>query len=378
MHEKSSQARNELEYWLALLRAPKLGPATFLKLVEAFPKLSELFALKSQELAEYGIVPAIATYLQQPDWRAVDQDLAWAAVPANTILTCQDAVYPKLLREITGAPPVIYVQGDPGLLASPQLAMVGSRNPTPAGADSAHQFAHFLASSGLTITSGLALGIDAASHRGTLAAKGLTIAVTGAGLDCIYPAQHRALAGQIIAAGGALVSEFPPGTMPRAENFPRRNRLISGLSMGVLVVEAALRSGSLITAKYALEQGREVFAIPGSIHNPLARGCHALLRQGAKLVETGADVLEELSPLLQFVQPAVVAPAHKKLDLKRLGADYAKLMGYVDFAMTSIDTLIARSGLPAEAVSSMLILLELQGYVTAVPGGYLKLNEGNS
>lgn len=370
----STNTKTELTHWLALLRAPALGPATFFKLLEAFPKLSDLFTIPWQELIDLKIDPALAAYLQKPDWLGVERDLSWAQQKGNKIITWQDATYPTLLREISTAPPVFYMQGDSAILSTPQLAIVGSRNPSPLGNECAFEFAKTLAASGLTITSGLALGVDAASHRGALVAKGLTIGVTGTGLDRIYPARHNDLARQIIEQGGALISEFPPGTLPKAENFPRRNRLISGLSVGVLVVEAAMKSGSLITARYALEQGREVFAIPGSIHNPLARGCHHLLRQGAKLVETATDVLEELGSLLQALIPSTAPsqPKQKLLDLPILDGDYAKLMQYIGFEMTPVDTLIERSGLAAETVSSLLLMLELQGYITAVSGGYIK------
>jgi DNA processing protein len=364
----------ELPYWLALIRAPKLGPALFQKFLTLFPRLSELFATPWQSLIDLKIEPALAAYLQNPAWRAVEQDLAWRQQIGNGILTWQDPTYPPLLRQIPQAPPVIYIQGDAKVLATAQLAIVGSRNPTPAGQECAFNFARALAACGLTITSGLALGIDAASHRGALNAKGLTIGVAGTGLDRIYPARHKELVEQVVEQGGAVISEFPSGTLPKAENFPRRNRLISGLSVGVLVVEAVLKSGSLITARFALEQGREVFAIPGSIHNPLARGCHALLRQGAKLVETTADILEELGSLLQASAMALAPTStpHKKLDLPELDGDHAALAACIDFSATPIDALIVRSGLSAEAVSSMLTLLELQGYITAVPGGYVK------
>jgi DNA processing protein len=377
--------KTELSYWLALLRAPELGPATFAKLLEAFPKLSDLFAMSWQALIDAGVSPTLAAYLQNPAWHSVERDLSWAAHSGNHIITWQDAVYPTLLREIPSAPPVLYVQGNLKLLAAPQLAIVGSRNPSPLGRECAFAFAKTLAGSGFAIASGLALGVDAASHRGALAAKGLTIAVTGTGLDRVYPARHKELALQIVEQGGALVSEFSPGTMAKAENFPRRNRLISGLSVGVLVVEAALKSGSLITARFALEQGREVFAIPGSINNPLARGCHHLIKQGAKLVETAGDILEELGALLQAVEQADqnsptlrAAPVVKRgeqiqtLDLPTLDGDYARLVACIGFETTPVDVVIERSQLPAETVTSMLVLLELQGQINAVPGGYIR------
>jgi DNA processing protein len=250
-----------------------------------------------------------------------------------------------------------------------QLAIVGSRNPTPSGQQTAMDFARFLARAGLVISSGLAAGIDGAAHRGALQTDTPTLAVTGTGLDRVYPARHRDLAHRI-AEQGALVSELPPGTPPLPANFPRRNRIISGLSIGTLVVEAAQKSGSLITARLATEQGREVFAIPGSIHNPLARGCHALIRQGAKLVETAEDILEELGPLLGSLVAAgtqaadPVEPAPRKWD-----QEYQQLMAALDFDPAPVDLLIQRSGLTADAVSSMLLLLELEGFVSAAAGG---------
>jgi DNA processing protein len=247
--------------------------------------------------------------------------------------------------------------------------MVGTRNPTPAGQETAQEFARHLAGVGLTITSGLALGIDAASHRGALAAGGYSVAVVGTGLDRVYPARHRELAHQI-AEQGALVSEFSPGVPPLAANFPRRNRIISGLSVGTLVVEAARQSGSLITARLALEQGREVFAVPGSIHNPQARGCHQLLRQGAKLVETAQDVLEELGTLVSYVPQAAMQPDPDSDSLSELDADYQKVLKCIGHEPTSVDTVVERSGLTADAVCSMLLVLELQGFVAATNGGH--------
>jgi DNA processing protein len=248
--------------------------------------------------------------------------------------------------------------------------MVGSRNPSITGRETAHDFARTLAAAGMVITSGLAQGIDTACHQGTLDGGGQTIAVAGTGLDRVYPASNRELAHAIIEAGGALISEFPPGTLPHAGNFPRRNRIISGLSLGTLVVEAALRSGSLITARLAAEQGREVFAIPGSIHNPLARGCHQLIRQGAKLVESAADVLEELAPQLYAAlaeMPEESAPASSELD-----EEYQALLACIGHETTPVDRLVERSGLTAEAVSSMLLILELQGFVESAAGGYAR------
>jgi DNA processing protein len=288
-----------------------------------------------------------------------------------------------LLAQTVGAPVALYVRGIPSVLSLPQLAIVGSRNPTATGRETAFEFARHLANCGLAITSGLAVGIDAASHRGALAAQQSTIAVCGAGLDSVYPAEHAGLAAEI-ARTGALVCEFPPGTPARRENFPQRNRIISGLSLGTLVVEAARQSGSLITARFATEQGREVFAIPGSIHSPLSRGCHQLIRDGAKLVETGDDVLAELKAMAaaaafaaaRGIEIAPGRPTHEPsarpgpaAAAVELDKDYEILLDALGFDPLGVDALVERSGLKSEAVASMLLILELQGAVEARPGG---------
>ncbi|MCU0807100.1 MAG: DNA-processing protein DprA [Candidatus Contendobacter sp.] len=352
---------------MALLRAPGIGPARFARLLEHFGSAAAAFAADGPELRSLELPDAALDYLRRPDWGRVEKDLAWLERPGNHLLRLDDARYPPLLRQIPYPPPLLFVHGDPDCLRLPQLAIVGTRNPTPMGRETAQRFAAHLAEFGLLITSGLALGIDAAAHQGALAGGGRTIAVMGTGLDRVYPAQHRDLA-HAIAERGALVSEFSIGTSPAAGNFPQRNRLISGLALGVLVVEAAAQSGSLITARLANEQGREVFAIPGSIHNPLAKGCHALIRQGAKLVETAADILEELGALAAATQeatsPVAAAPASAALD-----EEYRQLLAAMGDEPAGIDLLVDRCGLTAEAVSSMLLILELEGYVAAIPGG---------
>src|SRR5919106_6044630 len=291
---------NDRPYWLALHRAPGLAGAVYPALLERFGTVQGIFAAHSDELAVCGVKKATLAYLKAPDWGAVERDLAWLGHPDRHLITLADPEYPKLLREIVDPPSVLFVMGDSSLLQTPQLAIVGSRNPSSAGIETAFRFAGQLVWAGLTVTSGLAIGIDAASHRGSLAVGGGTVAVAGTGLDKVYPTCHWDLA-QTIADSGAIISEFPLGTPPRAKNFPRRNRIISGLCVGTLVVEAALRSGSLITARLAAEQGREVFAIPGSIYNPLARGCHGLIRDGAVLVESLDDILAELGPLIGVI-----------------------------------------------------------------------------
>jgi DNA processing protein len=269
-----------------------------------------------------------------------------------------------LLLEISSPPPVVFTIGDPATLLTNQIAVVGSRNPSPAGERTARDFAEALAAAGLTVTSGLAIGIDAAAHRGSLNGGGRTLAVVGTGLDQVYPRRHEALAEEI-AGSGAVVSEFPLGTPPRPSHFPRRNRIISGLSIGTLVVEASLRSGSLITAKAALDQGREVFAIPGSIHSAMARGCHSLIKQGAKLVESVDDVLEELGGFgLIPSRTGQPDPVGRTPD-----AAPGQLLKYVAWEPTSVDTLVRASGMNAETVSYLLLTLELEGYVASTPTG---------
>ena len=356
-----------LRHWLALIRAPQVGPATFYSLLQHFDEPGAIFRASRNRLENLGLRSETLAYLSQPDWHRVDTDLAWLEIPGAQILLLSDPTFPSLLKAIPDPPPVLFVLGDSSVLDHKQLAMVGSRHPTPAGRETAQEFARHLAGNGIVISSGLALGIDAASHEGALAADGMTIAVAGTGLDRVYPARHRELAHQI-AEHGALISEFPPGTLPVASNFPRRNRLISGLSMGVLVVEAALHSGSLITARFAMEQGREVFAVPGSIHNPQAKGCNSLIRQGAKLVETASDIYEELGG---FVSPlSEQRETDPGIPTIELDSDYQRVLASVDYAPTAVDTVVQRSGLTTDAVCSMLLVLELQGLIASTSSGH--------
>ncbi|MBS0365814.1 MAG: DNA-protecting protein DprA [Proteobacteria bacterium] len=304
--------------------------------------------------------------LLSPDLAAIEADLAWLKDSGAQILLCTDPRYPPLLAQVDSAPAALYVLGDPAVLQEAQLAVVGSRNPTPLGYDTARDFCAWFARAGLVVTSGLALGIDAAAHIGALRGDGVTIAVFGTGLDRVYPAEHGALAARI-RERGALVAELPPRTAPLRHHFPLRNRIIAGLSLGTLVVEAARRSGSLITARLAGEQGRDVFAIPGSIHSPLSRGCNQLIRDGAHLVTEAADVLRVLQiPLPQERVRSAQQPAPA---LAELDKEYEMLLDALDFAPAAIDTLVARTQLPGESVASMLLILELQGHVAALPGG---------
>jgi DNA processing protein len=358
-----TETQEDLRFWLALLHAPGVGPTAFRQLLDQYGTLDALF--EQRDPCGTRSSEALEHYLRDPNWEQVDSNLAWLARdPLNHILTLRSPAYPVLLRELHDAPPVLFVHGNPGVLGNLQLAIVGSRNPTAGGIRNAQDFAAHLTNAGLTIASGLALGIDAAGHAGALDVKGVTVAVLGTGPDRVYPACHRDLAHQI-AEHGALVTELAPGAGPRPEHFPRRNRVISGLSLGTLVVEAAPRSGSLITARHALEQGREVFAIPGSIHNPLARGCHSLIRQGAKLVETADDILEELGALAFACQQ----PSSARPPPTSLSDDHAQLLDLMGHDPIPMDLLVARTGLTAEAVSSMLLILELQGYIVSAPGG---------
>ncbi len=367
MNEIDSSSAEQAGFWFALLRTPGLGCRTLLKIIDQCDP-RQLFSESAQSLAALGLKDQSIRAIKNPDWARVEQDLAWLAQPGNSMLTLTDHAYPEQLKEIADPPPVLFIRGNPALLSTAQIAVVGSRNPSAPGIRTAEDFANTLSKQGFTITSGLALGIDAAGHRGALKANAPTIAVAGTGLDRIYPARHKDLAIEI-AASGALVSEFPPGTPAKANHFPRRNRIISGLSIGLLVVEAAKQSGSLITARLALEQGREVFAIPGSIHNPLARGCNALIREGAKLVETTQDILEEFNQYNQPHEINIPPDEQSTLDLEQ-----QKLLNLIMFSPTSVDTLVNESGESVEVISSMLLLLELNGYIAAAPGGgYIRI-----
>ena len=356
--------------WLTLARAPGLDSRHLARAEGQALPAAQLLRDSRSSLAALGLGEAAVEALRNPNAAGLDADERWLAAGNRRLVTWGSSDYPPLLAAIPDAPLVLFVEGEAGALALPQLAIVGSRNPTPIGRDTAQQFARHLAAAGLTITSGLALGIDAASHRGALAAGARTVAVLGCGLDTIYPRDHDGLA-RAIAGQGALVSELPTGTPPLKQHFPRRNRIISGLSVGTLVVEAALQSGSLITARLAAEQGREVFTIPGSIHSPLSRGCHRLIRQGAKLVETAEDIYTELGALLEGLKAAAGAEVTElERDFStRLDKDYEILLDALGFAPAGIDTLVARSGFRADAVASMLLILELEGRIAQQPGG---------
>lgn len=362
--------------WLRLARTPGLDAATARTLVERFGGPAALVAASVAELSEAGVPAAGRRALTQTEDAQIERDLRWLEGPDRLLLAAADARYPPQLLTTAGAPPALFVAGNAAALSLPQVAIVGSRAATAAGRENAFEFAARLAAAGLAITSGLATGIDAAAHRGALAANGSTIAVCGTGLDQVYPATHAGLAADI-ARHGALVSEFSAGTPPLATNFPRRNRLLSGLARGVLVIEAAARSGSLITARLAGEQGREVMALPGSIHNPFARGCHRLIKDGAALVETPEDVLAVLgieplaAPAVGLAQGCALAgEASGPLD-----SAGEMLLNALGFEPADLDRLVARTGFPAPTVVSMLQLLELDGRVESLAGGrYIRIS----
>jgi len=287
---------------------------------------------------------------------------------SHSTIALGDDDYPELLTQLSDPPPLLYVRGNKDALHLPAIAIVGSRNPTRGGARNAFEFSRYLAQSGFCIVSGLAQGIDAAAHRGALEAGAATVAFLGNGIDIVYPPSNRELADAIV-VNGALVSEYPPGTPPLKAYFPQRNRLISGLSLGTLVVEAARRSGSLITARLASEQGREVFALPGSIHNPMARGCHQLLRDGAKLVETVDDIMTELAPLTGHLIQITTESTQKEVGVANEDEEYVKLRKNLGHDPIGIDELVVRSGLTIDQVSSMLLILELDGKIEKLSGG---------
>ena len=356
-----------LASWLQLTLTPGLGAAAIRGLLAQFGLPENIFAAPRAQL-ERIVGPAAAALLRSDETAAaVGNALRWAEAPCHAVVTLADAEYPKLLLEIADPPPLLYAIGRLELLARPALAMVGSRNATAQGMRNAEQFAAAFSAAGLTIVSGLAMGIDAAAHAGGLAGEGSTVAVLGTGVDVTYPRQNAPLAARI-AESGLLLSEFALGSAGAAHHFPRRNRLISGLAQGCLVVEAAVASGSLITARAAAEQGREVFAIPGSIHSPLCKGCHALIKQGAKLVESAEDVLAELTAFRRTATASTRAPSAPQ-------ADEDPLLAHMGFDPVDVDSICARSGLTVERVCADLLRLELGGRVAALPGGmYQRLN----
>ncbi|HEY6620782.1 MAG TPA: DNA-processing protein DprA [Steroidobacteraceae bacterium] len=364
------QRADEVFAWMALSRAPALTVAILSAAFERLGGIAGLFESSDTARHGAGVPVAACQYLESAAAAPSTAERAWINSPRHHLISFTDPRYPGSLRELARRPIVLYVAGDPEVLNEPQLSIVGSRNPTPSGRDTAFDLAEQLAARGLAITSGLAEGIDSAAHRGALAAQGITLAVLGNGIDGIYPRSNQRLSEQI-RFRGALISEFPLGTPPRRENFPQRNRIIAALSLGTLVVEAARRSGSLITARLAVDQNRELFAVPGSIHNPLSRGCHELIRQGAKLTETVADILSELNFSAFFDDRRSALRSLDSAGELEAGMDkeHKILLDALGFDPVDLDMLVVRTGLKAEAVSSMMLILELEGHVQAAPGG---------
>ena len=351
----------EPQAWLALDLIPGLGGEGLRRLLARFGAPSAVLAQSVSNLSQT-VAPAVARAIADgPSAQKLDASLKWLDVESNHLLTLADDDYPAQLLEIADPPPVLYLKGRRELLRRPGLAVVGSRNATPSGLQNAEAFARNLSEAGFTIISGMALGIDAAAHRGGLSATGGSIAVVGTGLDLIYPARNKALAHEL-AEKGLIISEFSLGTPALAKNFPRRNRIISGLSRGVLVVEAALASGSLITARQAGEQGREVFAIPGSIHSPFSRGCHQLIKQGAKLVDEANDILIEL-------HWGGAKPADRASDEQNETVESDPVLTAMGFDPVSIDALLERLKLPTDQLVARVTELELDGAIASMPGG---------
>lgn len=369
--------------WLRLWRLLQQSSSSMMALLDAFGTPAAALAASPAQWRALRVAPASAQRLAY--WRAgndpelsremdetVAADLAWCETPGNALLTLNDADYPLLLREITDPPPLLFLKGEASLLALPQVAIVGSRHPSLSGKADAQAFAGELAGVGLTITSGMARGIDASAHAGALRAAGKTIAVLGTGADRPYPRENSRLYAEILAQGGLVVSEFLPGTLPLPMHFPRRNRIISGLSLGVLVVEAAPESGSLITARLAAEQGRSVWALPGSRHHPQAQGCLMLIRDGAIAVTTTAHILEDLPPMMGFLR-AQTTVSNAKPPLPPLDRDVLCILEALGYERRHADWLIMVTGQPPACVLRALSVLELAGLITAVPGGYERL-----
>ncbi|WP_419149104.1 DNA-processing protein DprA [Pseudoalteromonas 'SMAR'] len=359
--EHSNLARS-----LALMLCPGMGIKTITALLQQI-ELDKLFSLSKAQLSAMGLSEACAQGIAKCNWHQVEQIISRCQQQNIITISYFDAQYPPLLREIASPPLILFCYGDTALLQQPQIAIVGSRSSTQSGTQLAYEFAHGLCRSGLVVTSGMARGIDGAAHQGALAAQGKTIAVLGTGVDKVYPKRHQTLY-QEIAEQGLLVSEFLPGTAASSHNFPRRNRIISGLSLGVLLVEAEIKSGSLITARYALEQNKEVFAIPGSIRNRLATGCHYLLKQGAKLTENVEDILEEVS---FFCENSLYS-----IESDEQNEECCPVLENLGFEVTSVDTLTQRTQWPVEQVVARLLDLELEDKVERVLDGYIKLARG--
>ena len=363
---KVNNTNSDVALWLTLYLTPGLGNASICKLLAKFGSPDHIFSAKHSQLREIVDDNIARNLLKGVDTELITPTLNWLQKESAHVVTLADFNYPKTLLEIPNPPTLLYAIGHLHWLNFPSIAMVGSRSSTPQGEKNAADFAFSLCNQGLCVVSGMALGIDGAAHLGAIKANGATIAVVGTGLDIVYPAKHRDLAHKI-AERGLIISEFPLGTPSKAQNFPRRNRLISGLSLGCLVVEANVASGSLITARLSAEQGREVFAIPGSIHSPVAKGCHQLIKQGAKLVESVQDILEELKNLLPAVSPYGLI---KSDDLNVIiGSETNTVITCMGFDAIDFDTIQSLCALTTDSLSAKLMMLELEGKITTLVGG---------
>lgn len=364
----NDEGHDQLLCWLRIDQVKYLKTQHLLDILEHI-SLVKLISQPPNQLRQFGFKAKQIEQILQPDQARIDYLLAWANQPNQHIIHWQHPAYPESLRHIASPPTLLYAIGDVALLSKPQIAIVGSRNASHYGLDCAYQFGQAIAQTGLVVTSGFATGVDGKAHMGALQAAGKTIAVLGTGPDVVYPKRHTEMATEL-ARNGLLVSEFAPGTPPRAQHFPRRNRIISGMSLGVLVVEAALQSGSLITARYALEQNKEVFAIPNAIHDPRSKGCHQLIRDGAKLTESIADILEELPIGSWQAANNSVTQLSEKSQPENFTSE--PLLDNLSYEVTSVDELVARSQLPVDVLLTRLLDLELQGFVAAVSGGYVR------
>ena len=365
--------KKNLAAWLTIFCAPGIGTTRFYYLIERFGSPEKAVNASTSALRAAGVNQKAIHFIQSPPRQLIQQNLEWATERGHVIRTCQCPQYPEKLKELKDAPPLLFIKGCEDLLNEPQIAIVGSRHPTPGGQANTKNFSQKLAQSGLLVTSGMALGIDAVAHQAALDTGSATVAVIATGQDIIYPAKNKSLA-ETIAKKGVLVSEFIVGTAPHASNFPRRNRLISALSLGVVVVEAKIRSGALITARSAGEQGREVFAVPGSIRNPNAQGCHRLIQQGAKLVESVEDILSELRPQIEFIlQRSAPTAADQPAAPALLEPQSRQLLEQMGYDSVTMDALVDRSGLPVQTVSALLVHLELEGYVSSENNIYIRI-----
>ena len=372
----NKKATNEvtLRQLLICKLIPNLGVEK-LKLIIEHYSFDEFLAMNNKELSNLKLKSPQISAITSPNEQLIDQLLHWQQQSNYNIINYFDSNYPALLKQTSSPPLLLFTHGDISLLNSPQIAIVGSRSLSITGQENAYQFAFELAELGITITSGLAIGVDGFSHKGALSAKGNTIAVLGTGVNCIYPKRHQALAKQI-SEQGLLISEFLPMQTAKPENFPRRNRIISGLCTGTLVIEAATKSGSLITAKYALEQNREVFAIPGTLSNPLSRGCHQLIKQGATLTEDVFDIINELPDIQQHIvkQKQQYEQSRNKPKCSETGDKSRKssLINHISYDVTSVDSIAERANLAINEVLTQLLDMELAGEIVSVPGGYLR------